>query len=116
MGELYYPRPMTSMSQNSPSLNIFFEWPLYYVYSGQSNFEFKNLGEFVTEFENILGYESEAQIGLIDEKNQRSKILCYCPFNSVISNGGKWKLINLHTRYRWNTVNLNRAKKNFQRI
>jgi hypothetical protein len=50
------------------------------MYGGQSNFEFEYLGEFITEFENILGYESGAQMGLIDEKNQRSKISCYCPF------------------------------------
>jgi hypothetical protein len=46
-------------------------------------FEFEYLSEFITEFENILGYESEAQKGLIDEKNQRSKISCYCPFKSL---------------------------------
>jgi hypothetical protein len=50
------------------------------LYSGQSNFEFEYLGEFVSEFEYILGYESGAQMGLIDEKKQMSKISCYCPF------------------------------------
>jgi hypothetical protein len=30
MGELYYPRPMTSMFQNSPSFKFFFDLPLYY--------------------------------------------------------------------------------------
>jgi hypothetical protein len=32
------------------------------------------LGEFATKFENILEHESGAQMGLFDEKNQRSKI------------------------------------------
>jgi hypothetical protein len=79
MGELYYSRPMTSMFQNSRSFKNLLDLPLYVLYSGQSNFEFEYLGKFVTEYENILGYESEAQMGLIDEKNQRSKISCYCP-------------------------------------
>jgi hypothetical protein len=36
-----------------------FDWPQQYRYtnSGQSNFEFEYLGEFETEFENILGEE-----------------------------------------------------------
>jgi hypothetical protein len=85
MGELYYPRPMTSMFQTSPSWKYFFDLPLYYIAGGQSNFEFEYLGEFITEFENILGYKPEAQMGLIDEKNQRSKISCYCPFKEVFS-------------------------------
>jgi hypothetical protein len=38
------------------------------LYGGQSNFEFEYLGEFVTEFENILSYESGTQMGLNDEK------------------------------------------------
>ncbi len=68
-GELYYPRPMTSMFQISPSLKFFLLAAI--LYSGQSYFEFEYLVEFETEFENILGYESGAQMGLIDEKNQR---------------------------------------------
>jgi hypothetical protein len=52
-----------------------------YINSGQSNFEFEYLGEFETEFENISEYESRAQVGSFDEKKQRSKISCYCPFN-----------------------------------
>jgi hypothetical protein len=42
------------MFQNSPSFKYFLDLPLYYMYSGQSNFEFEYLGEFVTKFENIL--------------------------------------------------------------
>jgi hypothetical protein len=42
-----------------------------YINSGQSNFKFEYLGEFETEFENILGHESGAQVGSIYEKNQR---------------------------------------------
>jgi hypothetical protein len=40
------------------------------MYSVQSNFEFEYIVEFVTEFEIIPGYESGAQMGLIDEKHQ----------------------------------------------
>jgi hypothetical protein len=54
------------------------------LYSGQSNFKFEYLSKFVNEFENILGYESEAQMGLIDEKNQWSNISCYCPFKKAV--------------------------------
>jgi hypothetical protein len=38
----------------------------------------------------------------------------YC--NGVISNGGEWKINNLHTRYRCRIGNLNRAKQKFQQI
>jgi hypothetical protein len=41
---------MTSMFQNSPSLKFFFLLAAI-LYSGQSNFEFEYLGEFLTEFE-----------------------------------------------------------------
>ncbi len=36
------------------------------LYCGQSNYEFKYLGEFITEFENILEYESGAQVRSFD--------------------------------------------------
>ncbi len=68
------------------------------LHSGQSNFKFEYLGEFMTEFENILGYESEAQMGLIDEKNQRSKISCYCPFKD----GSTARLLP-HKPHKWQT-------------
>ncbi len=84
MGELYYSRPKTSMFQNSPSFKFLFDLPLYYMYSGQSNFKFEYLGEFVTEFKNILGYESGAQVYSFDGKKQRSKISCYCPFKELV--------------------------------
>ncbi len=51
-----------------------------YINSGQSNFKFEYLGEFETEFENVLRHESGVQVGSIHEKNQRWKISCYCPF------------------------------------
>ncbi len=51
-----------------------------YINSGQSNFEYEYLGEFETEFKNILGHESGAQVCSFDGKKQRSKISCYCPF------------------------------------
>jgi hypothetical protein len=36
--------------------------------------------EFEPGFKNVLGYELEAHMGLIHEKNQGPKILCYCNF------------------------------------
>ncbi len=36
------------------------------------------LGEFESEFENNLGYESGEYIGSFDEKKQRLKISCKC--------------------------------------
>jgi hypothetical protein len=53
-----------------------------YINSGQSNFEYEYLGEFKTEFKNILGHELEAQVCSFEGKKQRSKISCYCPFNN----------------------------------
>ncbi len=55
-----------------------------YVYCGQSNFEFEYLGEFETEFENILGFKSGAQVCSFDGKKRRSKISCYCPFKDSL--------------------------------
>jgi hypothetical protein len=51
-----------------------------YINGGQSNFEFEYLGEFETEFENVLGYKSGAQVRSFDGKKQRAKISCYSPF------------------------------------
>ncbi len=51
-----------------------------YINSGQSNFEYEYLSEFETEFKNILGHESGAQVCSFDGEKQRSKISCYCPF------------------------------------
>jgi hypothetical protein len=42
-----------------------------YINSGQSNFKFEYLGEFESEFENILEHESGGQVVTIHEKNQR---------------------------------------------
>jgi hypothetical protein len=48
------------------------------------NFEYEYLHEFETEFENILECESRAHMGSIyEEKNQWSKISCYCPFKRL---------------------------------
>jgi hypothetical protein len=52
----------------------------HYINSGQSNFEFEYIGEFETEFNTFLEYESGAQVGSIDRKKQRAKISCHCPF------------------------------------
>jgi hypothetical protein len=47
-----------------------------------TTFEFEYLGGFEIEIKNILEHESGAHMGLIHEKNQRPKILCYCTFNT----------------------------------
>ncbi len=61
------------------------------LFRGQSNFEFEYLGEFVTEFENILVNESGAHVCSFDGKKQRSKISCYCPFKQPKSQAErKW--------------------------
>jgi hypothetical protein len=52
-----------------------------YINSGQSNFEFEYLGEFETEFENILEYKLGVHACSFDGKKQGAKISCYCPFN-----------------------------------
>ncbi len=54
MGELLYLDSITTMFENSPS---FKSLTCRCIYSGESNFEFENLGEFSTEFVNILEYE-----------------------------------------------------------
>ncbi len=53
-----------------PYLKILF-WLAAIIHSGQSKFEYKYLGDSQTEFENILGYESGDQVGLLDEKYER---------------------------------------------
>jgi hypothetical protein len=83
MGKLYYPRPITFIFQNSPSSTFFFNCRYITVYCGQSNFEFEYLGEFITKFENILEYESGAQVCSFDGRKRRSKISCYCPFKGL---------------------------------
>jgi hypothetical protein len=49
----------------------------------RTTFEFEYFGEFEKEIKNILGHESGAHMRLIHEKNQRSKISCYCTFKQV---------------------------------
>jgi hypothetical protein len=44
-----------------------------YINSGQSNLKFEYLGEFETEFDNILGHESGAQVGSIHGKTRGQK-------------------------------------------
>ncbi len=46
-----------------------------YVNSGQTNFEFRYLGEFQIEFENILGCELVVQVGSFDEKKSEGENL-----------------------------------------
>ncbi len=43
------------------------------------------LGENQNIFEDILGCESRKQVLWIHEKNQTSKISCYCPFKAFIN-------------------------------
>ncbi len=57
----------------------------HYINSGQSNFEYKYLGEFENEFKNILGHESGAQVCLFDGKKQRSKSRATVPLISLRS-------------------------------
>jgi hypothetical protein len=45
-----------------------------YINSGQSNFEFEYLGEFETEFENILEYQGPRYVRLMEERRgQKSR-------------------------------------------
>ncbi len=55
-----------------------------YINSGQSNFEFEYLGKFETEFENILGYKSGAQVCSFDGKKQRAKTRATVPLNKLL--------------------------------
>jgi hypothetical protein len=49
------------------------------LYSGESNFKFGYVGKSKTEFENVLGYESGAQVGSIDEKTRGRKSCATVP-------------------------------------
>jgi hypothetical protein len=53
----------------------------FYINGSQANFEFKNLGEFETEFVNILGYESGAKMCLIYGKTKGRKSCATVPFS-----------------------------------
>ncbi len=57
--------------------------------------------EYLREFENVLGYELGAHMGLIDEKNQGPKISCYCTFKSnlYLWKGLPEKLFNLFLKH-----------------
>ncbi len=73
------------MFQNFLSFKFYFTCRNYTVNSGKWNVEFEYLSEFVTEYENNLGYELGAQMRLIDKKcwkNERSKISYYFPFKA----------------------------------
>ncbi len=48
-------------------------------------FEFEYLGEFTFKFENFLDPDTGSQMGSIDEKKLRSKILCKCTFKALWS-------------------------------
>jgi hypothetical protein len=60
------------MVKNCPSLKFCFDLPLYYTAASQtSNSNISS--KFITEFENILGYESVFQVGSFEEKNRVKK-------------------------------------------
>jgi hypothetical protein len=46
------------------------------------NYFFEYLRKIETKFEDSLRCESGAHMGSINEKNQRPKISCFCPFNT----------------------------------
>jgi hypothetical protein len=71
MDKLYYSMPMRSTVENNPCLKLFWTCPC--KYNGLSNFKLEYLIEFATEFDNILGYESRAQVGSLDEKSESRK-------------------------------------------
>ncbi len=82
-----------------PVLKFFLFWLAAIIYSGQSNFKYEYLGEFETEFENILGYESGDQLGSVDEKYQWYKSLATVPLRFR-----QWihVLIDVVVVYSWN--------------
>ncbi len=73
------------INANSPALGLchphvkFLVSPLGPI--AQNEFRIRKLGEYEIEFENDLGYETGDQMGSIGEKNQRTKISRYCPFD-----------------------------------
>jgi hypothetical protein len=71
-----YPRHLGSMLKVPTILKMFFD--LRGLIPRGTTFKFENLREFGPEFKNVLGYESRAHMGSIHEKNQSSKISCYC--------------------------------------
>ncbi len=52
-----------------------------YINSGQSNFEYEYLGEFETEFKNILEHESGAQVCSFDGKSRGKKSRATVPLS-----------------------------------
>jgi hypothetical protein len=60
-----------------------------YFNSVVSNFKFKYLGEFETNFNNIFGHESRAKVGLIDGKNRDRKSCATAPLTKKGRNGSK---------------------------
>jgi hypothetical protein len=54
------------------------------INSGQSIFKFEYLGEFETEFENILGHESGGQVVSIHEKTGGQKSRATVPLRLTV--------------------------------
>ncbi len=52
----------------------------FILHSADENTFFEYLREIETEFKDSLRCESGAHMGSINERNQRTKISCYCPF------------------------------------
>ncbi len=65
-----------------------------YINSGQSNFKLEYIGEFETEFNKFIEYESGAQVGSTDRKKQRAKISCFVPLTSY-KKINSWLLLNI---------------------
>jgi hypothetical protein len=61
------------------------------------NFKFKKLLKVEAKYENILEYESGAQMSTSDGKNHRLKICRYCSFNQNSKQFYTYFLYNKHS-------------------
>jgi hypothetical protein len=70
-----------------------------------TTFEFEYLGEFKIDIKNILGHESAAHMGLINEEKRRPKISCYCPLSPVgiIANNMQYEMC-MQDEYKYSMV------------
>ncbi len=64
---------LTNTYSKETALALLISFTCRFKYNGQFNFKFEYLGEIETEFENVLVYESGAQVGSIDENTQSWK-------------------------------------------
>ncbi len=70
--EFYYPRPMTLMFENSPSIEKKFDSPLYYIAASQTS-NSNNSANLKQDFDNIFGGLSGHQIELFYRKKGAEK-------------------------------------------